>query len=232
MKNLILVLMVAFSINAVSQNIDYNKIILPQGSSDIEFEEKLVQLAWKNLPDVAIAKKQVRISELDEKLSRRKWLENFRIAGNLNEFNVDPSRDINNRSQFLPRYNFSLGFPLGQLFTNPVENKQALINRTIAEDQVNSLKLQLRNEVLTAYNNYKTQEEVYKIQKIAMDNAETNHAIIEKSFEQGEETFERYDNSLNNLSQRRINLLQSERELRNTRYIVEQYIGMSLDNVE
>ena len=38
-----------------AQRVDYNKIILPVGATDISFEERLVQLAWQNNPASHIA---------------------------------------------------------------------------------------------------------------------------------------------------------------------------------
>ena len=48
MKMLILLLVISTPL--LAQNVDYNKIILPEGSQGSEFEERLVQLAWRNHP--------------------------------------------------------------------------------------------------------------------------------------------------------------------------------------
>src|SRR5690606_29645732 len=49
MKKIVFLLMLSSPL--LGQNVDYNKIILPESSQTSEFEEKLVQLAWKNHPD-------------------------------------------------------------------------------------------------------------------------------------------------------------------------------------
>ncbi|MBK6266530.1 TolC family protein [Marivirga sp. S37H4] len=228
-------LLLFFSLTACSlsfaQNVDYNKVILPDNTRDIEFAEKLVQLAWNNHPSNENVKEDVEIARIDYKLSKRNWIENFRMSGNLNEFNVDPSRDIRNRSQFLPRYNFSVSFALGELFNDPLRNKQYRIRVDMSENAVNSLKLMVRRDVLQAYNTYVMLEEVYKIQRLAMDNAETNHTIIEENFEQGEETYERYNNSFSDLNQKRITILQAERDLKNSKLVLEEMIGIPLEDV-
>lgn len=231
MKIILSILLVFYSFSIEAQSVDYDRVILPENVTDIELSERLVQLAWQNHPNNQSVKEAVVISKLDYKFTKRRWLQNFRVGANLNEFNIDPSRDLANRSQFFPRYNFSLSFPLGDLFMHPLENKQSRINIELSENEVNATKLMVRRDVLQAYNNYLLQEEIYKIHRLAMDNAETNHTIIEESFEQGEETYESYNNSFNNLNQRKITLLQSESGLKNAKLTLEEMIGVPLENV-
>ncbi|WP_375579315.1 TolC family protein [Marivirga tractuosa] len=225
-------ILVMTCINGISQSIDYNKVILPEGISDISFEEKLVQLAWKNHPANEEVKKSVDLAKYDLKISKRYWLDGFRMTGNLNEFNIDPARDITNRSQFFPRYNFSLALPLGQLFTNPVENKQSQLRVEMAESKVNALKLELRREVLSAYNDYLMFEEIYKIQSLALEDAEMNHSIVEESFKQGEESFDKYNASNNLINQKKISNIQASNDLKNAKLKLESLIGVPLEDIQ
>ena len=157
---LTLAILIMISFNAKSQSIDYNKIILPEGISDIGYAEKLVQLAWQNHPSNDDVKKSVALAKYDLKIGKIDWLDAFQASANLNEFNIDPSSDIANRSLFFPRYNFSLSLPLGQLFTDPMVTKKNHIKVEIAESRVNNVKIQLRKEVLSAYNDYLMFEEI------------------------------------------------------------------------
>ncbi|WP_340152596.1 TolC family protein [uncultured Marivirga sp.] len=233
LRIIISLFIIAFtSLNAISQSIDYNKVILPEGISDISFEEKLVQLAWQNHPANEEVKKSVDLAKYDLQISKRYWLEGFRMTGNLNEFNIDPARDITNRSQFFPRYNFSLALPLGQLFTNPVENKQSQLRVEMAESKVNALKLELRREVLSAYNDYLMFQEIFKIHSIALEDAEMNHSIVEESFKQGEESFDKYNTSNTNLSQKKISKIQASTDLQNSKLQLESLIGIPLEDVQ
>ncbi len=225
-------ILVMTCINGFTQSIDYNKVILPEGISDISYEEKLVQLAWKNHPANEEVKKSVDLAKYDLKISKRYWLDGFRMTGNLNEFNIDPARDITNRSQFFPRYNFSLALPLGQLFTNPVENKQSQLRVEMAESKVNALKLELRREVLSAYNDYLMFEEIYKIYSLALEDAEMNHSIVEESFKQGEESFDKYNASNTNLNQKKISKIQAANDLENSKLHLESLIGIPLEDVQ
>ncbi|GAB3342630.1 hypothetical protein GCM10027429_32470 [Marivirga atlantica] len=227
----IVILTLILSNSSLAQQIDYNKIVLPESIKTADFKEKLVQLAWLNHPDNISARNQVEVAEYNLKISRRYWLDGFKLQGNLNEFNIDPERDIANRSQFLPRYNLSLTLPLGQLFYNPIENKQSAVKVTIAENDKKATMLALRKNVLAAYNDYLMYEEIFKIQSLALSDAETNHAIVEEAFKLGEETYDKYTLSLNNINQRRIAKLQAQNDMKNAKLAVEQFIGRKLEEV-
>ncbi|WP_296622223.1 TolC family protein [Marivirga sp.] len=228
---LTLAILIMVSLNATSQSIDYNKIILPKGISDISYEEKLVQIAWNNHPSNDEVKKSVALAKYDLKIGKLDWLDAFKASANLNEFNIDPSSDIANRSLFFPRYNFSLSLPLGQLFTDPMVTKKNHIKVEMAESRVNNVKIQLRKEVLSAYNNYLMFEEIYKIQSIALEDSEMNHSIIEESFKQGEETYDKYSASNTQISQRKISRLQAFNDMQNAKLVLESLIGIPLEDV-
>ena len=61
MKKIILLLFV--TANVLGQNVDYNKIILPDHVQSPDFAEKLVQLAWKNNPQNEVLRREIKISE-------------------------------------------------------------------------------------------------------------------------------------------------------------------------
>ena len=46
-----------------SQSVDYNKIIVPDQVPEISFEERLVQLAWKNHPTNKVAVQKVEMAQ-------------------------------------------------------------------------------------------------------------------------------------------------------------------------
>ncbi len=235
MRFLILTLLIIIYLSnnpLIAQQIDYNKVVLPERVVSADFREKLVQLAWLNHPDNISIRKEVEIAELDAKITKREWLDGFRIQGNLNEFNIDESRDVAQRSQFLPRYNFGLTFPLGELFYSPLRKKQSTTRLTIADNNKHAKMLEVRKNVLAAYNDYVMFDEIFKIQSLAVSNAETNHDIIEEAFKVGEESYDKYTASLNIINQRKITRLQSQNDMKNAKLVIEAYIGMPLENVE
>src|SRR5687767_15987604 len=110
MKKIIFFLLISAPL--FGQNIDYNKIILPEHSS-MEFVEKLVQLAWRNHPSNDIYRREVNIAQYDVAQSTSAWLDVVRFTANVNEFTLNPNTDVFGRSAFYPKYNFSASISLG-----------------------------------------------------------------------------------------------------------------------
>jgi outer membrane protein TolC len=229
MKQIILFLLI--SAPAFGQNVDYNKIILPQSSQSLEFEEKLIQLAWRNHPGNEVLRRQVNIAAYDVKQSHTAWLDNIHITGNLNEFTLNKRTDTFNRGDFYPKYNFGATISLGTFFNVPYtikKNKEALI---ISQANLNAQKLEVRNEVLKLHNEYVMRERIFRVQSQALLDTETSHKLAEQRFKRGEITFDMYAISLTAYNDTMIAQLQSERDFKNAKLDLEQWIGMRLEDV-
>ena len=220
------------SVPLFGQNIDYNKIILPEHSS-MDFVEKLVQLAWKNHPTNDIYRREVNIADYQLAQSRAAWLDIVRFTGNLNEFTINPNanNDVFGRAAFYPRYNIGASLSLGQFFTIPANNKKNKEILLAAQSTVNAQKLATRATVIKAYNEFLMHEKIYKLQSQLMTDNETSHKIIEQRFKNGETTFEIYSQSLSNYSQIQISVLEAEKNYKNFKLDLEQLIGVKLEEV-
>jgi outer membrane protein TolC len=228
MKKVILFLLICGS--AAAQNIDYNKIILPEHSS-MDYVEKLVQLAWKNHPDNEVLRREVNVAQYDVAQSPAEWLNIVRFTGNMNEFTINPELDVFGRAAFYPRYNISASISLGQLLSIPYNTKKNRERVVIAQSMVNSKKLDVRNAVIKAYNEYVLREKVYKVQTQLKSDNETSHKLIEQRFKNGETTFETYSLSLNNYSAVTIANLEAETAYKNAKADLERLIGVRLEDV-
>jgi outer membrane protein TolC len=233
MKKIILFLII--SVPAFAQNVDYNKIILPEYTKSPEFGEKLVQLAWKNHPGNEMMRREATVAEQAVKVSSAQWLDIFSVRGNLNEFTINQTMNNNDiyygRSTMYPRYNLGATISLGQFISIPASTKMSKERAKIAQANVNNQKLVVRNTVMKAYNEYVLREKIYKVQsQLLMDN-ETSHKLIEQRFKNGETNFETYSLSLNNYSNVTVGHLESERNYKNAKLDLEQLIGMRLEDV-
>jgi outer membrane protein TolC len=229
MKKIVFFLLLSTA--AFGQAVDYNKIILPAGAQTIDFAEKLVQLAWKNNPDNEVYRREVNVAMYEVKKSSAEWGDIVSFQGNLNEFVLNPNSDQLSRAMFFPKYNVRAEVSLGMLFRIPYNVKQNRERVVIAQSQVNSQKLAVRNKVLRAYNEYIMREKIYKIQnQLALD-SETSHKLVEQKFKNGEITFETYSGSLSTFGQIQLAQLEAEKEYRNAKLDIEQLIGMKLEDV-
>lgn len=228
MEKLLLAPFILISICANSQKIDYNSIILPMNASDIEFSEKLVRLAWQNNPSVGVLNSEFEKSNLEVKYSQWNWLDNFRITGNLNEFNINNPTGPNEGSQFFPRYNISATISLGDLFTNPIKTKVEKKNVNISLDNINQKKLEIRSEVLRKYQTYLSFKEIYDLRTQMVEDALADFKLKEQNFAKGEIILNEYTLSLDRYNQQKINKIQAERDMLIARIELEELIGVKL----
>lgn len=227
----ILILLLVFSTPLLAQNVDYNKVILPDASQSSEFGERLVQLAWRNHPDNEAVRREVNIAGYDVKQSNTAWLENIRVTGNLNEFTINKASDPYGRAAFYPKYNISASVSLGTFFTIPYNIKKSKEALIISQTHVNSQKLAVRNAVLKLYNEYLMRERVYKLQQQALLDTETSHKLTEQRFRRGEITFDTYSLSLTAYNNVMVLQLEAERDFKNAKLDLEQWIGVRLEDV-
>lgn len=227
MRNIALILAYLIS-SAISAQDSTDRV----GYDSENFVEKLVLLAWENDPESEVVRRNVNVAKYDVKLSGLEWLNLVSATGNLNEFNLDPQSDFNNRSQFFPRYNVSASISLGMLFTIPYSTRRSREELMIAESQVEKQRNILEAEVKRLYNSLMMEEKIFKLQaEMALD-AENKLGLSEEKFRAGEITFEGYSEMRNSYSQSKISLYQAEASFKNAKITLEEIIGVKLEEVE
>jgi outer membrane protein TolC len=229
MKKVIFLLFV--TVHAFGQNVDYNKIILPDHVQSPDFAEKLVQIAWRNNPLNEVLRNEIKISEYQVKKNAGSWLDIINISGNLNEFTINPDADDNNRASFYPRYNVRASISLGMFVNIPYQTKMDRQAVAIAESNLDARKLEVRNIVMKTYNDYLLTEKIYKIQAQVFSDVENAHKLLEQKFKNGETSFESYSASQGNYNRASIVLLTAETDYKNTKLDLEKLIGMNLEDV-
>lgn len=216
---------------AKAQKVDYNAIILPKTATDIDFSEKLVQLAWQNSPTTEILNRQINTSNLRIKQARWSFIEKIGVTGNLNEFNISKSQDGINRSQFYPRYNVFASINLGTLFTDPLKTKIEKQGLQIAIQTVNQQKLMIRSEVLAKYQVYLSNKEIYDIRNQILNDTYLEFQSKEQSFRRGAISLSDYNMALDRYNQQKIEKVQAEKDFLIARIELEELIGMKLTDV-
>lgn len=226
------------AISAVAQNVDYNKIILPEGAVIVDLEEKLVQLAWKNNPQTKMAAEAVNEAREQVSAIRANWTNTVGVTGNMNEFNIKSlgggttgTNGNNIGAGFFPRYNFYVQLPLGLLTQTPHLRKAAQARTSSAEAEVNLLKLEIRNRVLKLYKDYKLAEKIFQIRQEDFADEESNFKLTEEKFKTQQIAMEDYLKAHRVLSEVKIQREVSENNLQKAKLDVEQMIGVRLEDV-
>lgn len=217
--------------------VDYNKIILPDEVSDsVEFRERLVQIAWRNNPGNNILHREVQIAATEIEKARINWLNNIRLAGNLNEYSADrliSGQDAEDAigNRFFPIYNFGVTLPLGVFFENPRNTKIARENYGIAQDQVNARKLELRAAVLTLYQDYLMQKELLEVQTSITEGRYAQFQLAKQQFEDGSVAIETFEEIRLQYNLQRMNSIRGERDFLNAKLRLEELLGVRLEDI-
>ncbi len=231
MRNLIFLSLLLLTHSLTGQSIDYNKIILPSNVANIEFEEKLVQLAWKNHPSNQLLSNNLQVAKHDTKIAASEWLNTIRITGNLNEFTIDQS-DPNDRAQFFPRYNFGVQIPLGIFSGTSNQVKKGRQLEQVAQHNIDAQKLAVRAQVLMYYNNYLMYREILNLKSQELEEATSSFVLLEQRFKSGEEKYDRYSAGLSALNKVKIDRVQAQTNYLNAKLELEQLIGIKLEEVK
>lgn len=217
-----------------SQNVDYSKIILPDDALNTSYEERLVQLAWKNNPLSHIANDGVKLAQEEAKVIGTDWSTRAGVVGNINEFNVKAFTEENGNTynQFFPRYNFYLQLPLSLFFQNPHQKKAARYKISNAEDRLNYLKLELRTKVLKLYSEFKKAEVIWLIRQETMSDDESGYMLVEQKFKNGDATLDEYMRAQKLKNDMKIQLAIAENDYKKAKLDIEEIIGVKLEDVK
>ena len=213
-----------------AQTVDYNRIILPERVSATSFEEKLVQIAWRNHPSNRVVEENVRIAEKEKSLAMWSWLDNIYAIGNLNEFTLT---DVNpERASFFPKYNFGVRFSLGTFVKTPLDSRIADSRLINAEFQVNAKKLDLRAEVLIQLEHFKESFQILNLRKELKEEYYQMYKIMENKFQLNETTLEKLQNSQESYLLQAQNMILVQSKFNQEKISLEALLGLKVEDIE
>ena len=223
------------SIVCTAQNIDYNKIILPESVSEATFGEKLVQLAWQNNPANHELIEKAKATKYDIDLAKWSWLRTVTASGNLNEYTINPEKAQEQNptfTPFFPRYNFGVTLSLGTIFLTPIEVRAAKSELKVAEELINQQKLALRAEVLTRYQDFLMAQKLFEIQNEVTEDEYSEFLLAEQDFKSGEVTMDGYKKSLKAYNTELAKRITLERDLKVAQIALEEMIGLRFEDIQ
>lgn len=216
-----------FSEVSLAQSVDYNRIILPASVGEVDFSERLVQLAWANHPSNTVVQMKAEQTQYEINRAKLGWMQRFFVAGNLNEFTIRGQ----NENFFFPRYNIGVTLPLGVFVETPNQTKIAKTEQKIAYEQVNQQKLAIRAQVLSLYQNYTSLKEIFRIQSEITEDENARYILVEQQFKMGEATLEKLNEALRGYNEQMLRKIRSENDMLQTKIQLEELIGMPLEEV-
>ncbi len=215
----------------LAQNIDYNKIILPDNAVPSTFEERLVQLAWRNHPSNKIVLQNVQIARKEKKLSQLKWLDDIYANGNLNEYTINPS-PLGISNVFFPRYNFGVRVSIGTFVTTSLHSKMGSYKIVNSENEVNERKLLVREEVLANFEKLKQFYKFMKLREQIKEDFLTMYKDSEKKFSTGEIDIEKYRTAVQSYYGQAEKVVEAQANFNNSKITLEALVGIDLSELE
>ncbi len=231
MKRLLLLLLVLASFFVKAQSVDYNKIIVTEQISAISFEERLVQLAWRNHPSNKVVTQRVEQATTLRSKARWSWLDNIYVEGNYNEFTGKTDVDPVARA-FYPQYNVGVRLPLSIFVQAPLSAQAANDQVLISEYNVNEKKLEVRQNVLMTVERLKEKFKIIKLRERIQEDYFLMFQSTEKKFKAGEITLDAYRASSQAYYTKEEEIIQARSSFNQERIGLEAMIGVELKDVE
>jgi outer membrane protein TolC len=186
-------LFVFFGLSAnflAAQTADFDVVIQPLDTKARDFSEYLVQLAWLNNPESAIAQDELLNAQSDGKNTRKEWMRDVQASFNFNEANLrgaDTSGNV-----FFPRYNLGLTLNLYNVLTQPEKNRIVKRDVQIAQHKINQRKLEIRAEALSRYANFRLAKEILKARTLVEQDLYAGFVSVQQLYKNDEKTLEEY----------------------------------------
>jgi outer membrane protein TolC len=132
---------------------------------------------------------------------------------------------------FYPLYNVGARINLGDLFIIPSKVRASKTEMELAEANMNARKLEIRQAVLTTYQDYLMHQELLKIQSETTENAYAAYSANEERFKNGDITLELYNQSLKSYNEERANKIVAETKYLKAKFALEALIGVPVEDV-
>jgi outer membrane protein TolC len=213
----------------ITSTLTYSQTTRVTKTSHYSIEEELVQLALRNNTAGKIAVYNSEIAEKNVRLDKMAWFDRVKLQGNLNEFTLDPERY--SRSQFFPRYNFSVQLSLGDFSIIPTQVRRRRYELEITRLEEEGQKVQMRHEVLRRYNHYLSIKSQLAVQRKLEGEIGLNLEVAKDKFSKGQVDYEALTMLTENHFNQQLKIIEMEEALRTAVLDIEELIGVKLDTV-
>ena len=229
-RTLTLSLLLHLAAFLAAQQADFDAVVIPVETKARDFSEYLVQLAWLNQPESAIAQDEVKNAQDEAKNVRKEWMRDVQATFNINEANLSGADSSGN--VFFPRYNFGVSLNLYNILSQKNKNTVSKRDVRIAEHAVNQRKLEIRAETLTRYAQYKLARELFKTRTLMEQEANANYLLIQQLYKSDEKTFDEYTAASAVYYKAQEERLKAETDVQVAKFRVEEMIGIKWEQVQ
>lgn len=210
-------------------------IATPLDQRPRDFEDYLVQLAFRNNPNFTALNAGVAKVDAQIKAAKIDWFNGF--SGNVgiaprDSFIISQIPSLPPGQRVYPGVNYGIGINFGPILTNRAKVKVIQQERIIAEAEVTKKQYELRAAVLTRYRKYQLSIEVLTARLQALETATTNKALITELFNSNKVDFEDLNRAESSYFAALEAKLTAETEVLLAKIDIEEIIGIRWDEVE
>lgn len=217
----------------IAQRINFDSVVVPLDTIAIDFREYLVQLAWMNNPENAVAQRESKIVQLQSANTRKEWMRDIGLSFNVNEANIESfGQPLTETNSFFPRWNFAIGISPYNIFTQPTKNKISRQREMVAKMAIDERMLATRRETLLAYERFKAANESLSFRAIFEKDAYNNYLLVKQLYEKDELNFQDYSAASSAYFQAQEMRQKSDIEVRLAQYDLEALIGVRWEHVQ
>jgi outer membrane protein TolC len=213
------------SAQATLARTNFESVVAPLDSPATEFQEFLVQLAWINNPEGAIAMSELLNAGDAVANVRKEWMRDVQLTFNLNEANVtgadDPSGNI-----FFPRYNASINLNLYNIASQKKKNSISQREITIAEQKVKAQKMAVRAQTLLLYQSFLLSKKVVENRSLVEQEYRNAYVLTEQQYRTDEKSFNEFMEASTAYFKAQEERMKSETEALQAQLKLEEIIGL------
>jgi len=229
-KSLFVLGMLFLAEGICAQQTDFDAVIQPIDTKAREFSEYLVQLAWQNYPESAIAQGELLNARSDNKNIKKEWMRDVQASFNLNESNLRGVDTFGN--VFFPRYNIGVTLNLYSILTQKEKSKIGHQRVDIAGHKVNQRKLEIRAEALQRWANFRLSREILKERALVEQEFSNTFIIVQQLYKSDEKTLEEYTTASAAYYQAREARIRAATDQELAKYLLEEIIGLRWEQVQ
>ncbi len=212
------------------------------------FEEYLVQLAWKNSPEIEGSTYEIEAKRQEISLAKKDWTRNLQAGLNFNDVSfpyfvryglgvkeiggrpIDTSRFT--RIATSPLWQIGVGINFGDLIVRKHKVAFARNKVKISESEQNLKKQKLRGEILKRYQEYLVSKDILKVRLQSLDAAEANKVQIANLFSINKVKFEDYNTANKAYFDALENKVRGEGDIKLKKIALEELLGFKWEKVE
>lgn len=200
-----------------------------------DFEDYLVQLAFRNNPNFTALNAGVDVVDAQIKAAKINWVNGF--SGNVglaprDSFIIAQIPSLPPGQRVYPGVNYGIGINLGPIFTNRAKVNIIKQERVIAEAEVTKMQYEIRAAVLTRYRKYLLAVEVLTARLQALETATTNKELLTELFNSNKTDFEDLNRAESSYFAALEAKMMAEAEIGIAKIAIEEMIGIRWDEVE